>query len=66
MKKLLIATLVAMSFGAQATSYVSVDVENVQGRKGAGDSQAQYIRAGKEIGGIQYGIQGRTAKMKDG
>ncbi len=66
MKKLVIATLVAMSFAAQATSYVSVDVENVQGRKGAGDSQAQYIRAGKEIGGIQYGLQGRTAKMKDG
>jgi hypothetical protein len=67
MKKFAIASILAVaSFAASAVSYVSVDVDNVLGRNGSGDSTAQYIRAGKEIGGIQYGLQGRTARMKDG
>lgn len=65
MKKFAIAILSALSFGAFAADYLSVDVDNVLGRDGAGDSTAQYIRAGKEIGGIQFGLQGRTATMKD-
>lgn len=67
MKKLAIASVLAVaSFAASAVSYVSVDVDNVLGRNGGKDSTAQYIRAGKEIGGIQYGLQGRNAKNKDG
>lgn len=66
MKKILAILAMAVSTAASAVSYVSVDVDNVLGRNGSGDSTAQYIRAGKEIGGIQYGLQGRTAKMKDG
>ena len=65
MKKFAIAILSALSFGAFAADYVSVDVENVLGRKGAGDSTAQYIRAGKGFGDYQVGLQGRTATMKD-
>ena len=65
MKKFAIAMLTALSFGAFAVDYVSVDVENVQGRQGAGDSTAQYIRAGKGFGDYQVGLQGRTATMKD-
>jgi len=65
MKKILGILALALSSTAFAANYVSVDVENVQGRDGAGDSTAQYIRAGKEIGGIQFGLQGRTATMKD-
>lgn len=65
MKKILAILAVAISTAASAGSYLSVDVDNVLGRKGSGDSTAQYIRAGKEIGGIQYGLQGRTATMKD-
>lgn len=67
MKKIAIATILAVaSLTASATSYLSVDVEKVSGRDGAGDSAAQYIRAGKEIGGIQYGLQGRTATLDNG
>jgi hypothetical protein len=66
MKKIFAILALAVSSSAFAVSYVSVDVDNVLGRAGSGDSTAQYIRAGKEIGGIQYGLQGRTAKMKDG
>lgn len=65
MKKILFATLATLAFAASAADYVSVDVDNVLGRNGAKDSTAQYIRAGKEIAGIQYGLQGRTATMKD-
>jgi hypothetical protein len=65
MKKIL-AILALATFGsAFAADYVSVDVENVQGRKGAGDSTAQYIRAGKGFGDYQVGLQGRTATLKD-
>lgn len=56
----------AISSSAFAANYLSVDVENVLGRSGGKDSTAQYIRAGKEVGGIQLGLQGRTAKNKDG
>ena len=65
MKKIFAILAVAISTAASAGSYLSVDVDNVLGRAGSGDSTAQYIRAGKEIGGIQYGLQGRTATMKD-
>lgn len=65
MKKFAFAILTALSFGAFAADYVSVDVDNVLGRKGAGDSTAQYIRAGKGFGDYQVGLQGRTATMKD-
>jgi hypothetical protein len=63
MKKIFAILALAVSSSAFAASYVSVDVDNVSGIKGASDSTAQYIRAGKEIGGIQYGLQGRTATL---
>ena len=65
MKKILAILALALSGTAFANGYVSVDVENVQGRNGAGDSTAQYIRAGKGFGDYQVGLQGRTATMKD-
>ena len=65
MKKILAILALATTSTAFAADYLSVDVDNVLGRDGAGDSTAQYIRAGKEIGGIQFGLQGRTATMKD-
>lgn len=64
MKKFAIASLLALSaMASQAADFVSVDVDNVTGRKGQTNSTAQYIRAGKEIGGIQFGLQGRTAQL---
>lgn len=65
MKKIFAILALALGSTAFAADYISVDVDNVLGRDGAGDSTAQYIRAGKEIGGIQFGLQGRTATMKD-
>ena len=63
MKKIL-AILALATFGsAFAADYVSVDVEHVQGRKGASDSTAQYVRAGKSFGDYQLGLQSRTARF---
>lgn len=66
MKKFAIAILSALSFSAFAANFVSVDVDNVLGRQGTGDSTAQYIRAGKDIGDYSLGLQSRNAKNKDG
>lgn len=66
MKKILAATVVALSLGAHAADFVSVDYDNVTGREGATNSGATTVRAGKEIGGIQYGLQSRTARFDGG
>lgn len=63
MKKTLAILAMAVSSTVFAADYLSVDVDTVKGRDGASDSTAQYIRAGKEIGGIQFGLQGRTATL---
>jgi len=61
MKKLLAIAALTASFGATAADYITVDVEHVQSKQGNQNSTAQYVRAGKEIGGIQAGLQSRTA-----
>ena len=65
MKKILAIAVLAATSSAFAADYVSVSVDNVQGRKGAQDSTAQYVRAGKQIGDYQLGLQSRAAKFAD-
>ena len=66
MKKIFAILAVAISGAAFAADYVSVDVENVQGRNGGTDSTAQYVRAGKGFGDYQFGLQSRTARFDTG
>lgn len=66
MRKIMIATLASVSFSASAANYVSVDVESVKGLGGGASSTAQYVRAGTELGGIQWGLQNRTARFDRG
>lgn len=66
MKKIFAILALAISSSAFAVDFVSVDVENVQGRKGATDSTAQYVRAGKGFGDYQVNLQSRTAKFNGG
>ena len=66
MKKLLVATLVALSFGAQAANFVQVEQEHVTGRKGADNSEVSYVRFGKDIGDYGLGVQSRTARFGAG
>lgn len=63
MKKFIAIMAVAASGSAFSADYLSVDVDNVTGRKGQANSTAQYIRAGKEISGIQFGLQSRVANI---
>jgi hypothetical protein len=69
MKKIIAILAVALTGTAFAADYVSVDVDNVSntsGIKGAKDSTAQYLRAGKGFGSVQLGLQARTATVDGG
>ena len=66
MKKIIGATLVALSCAASAADYFSVDIDSVNDQVSGARSTAQYIRAGKEVVGIQLGVQGRTAVAQSG
>jgi hypothetical protein len=66
MKKLLLTTLLSTVLATQAADFVSVDVDHVKDRDTGQISTAEYIRAGKEIDGVQYGLQGRTSFYHDG
>ena len=54
-----------MAFGVSAADFVSVDVDHVKDTASKQISNAQYVRAGKEIGGLQFGLQSRTARYND-
>lgn len=61
MKKIAIATLIALTAAASiAADFVSVDVDHVRDATTKQISTAQYVRAGKELFGLQFGLQQRT------
>ena len=66
MKKFIATLALGLAGTAFAADYVSVDVDNVQGLKGAKDSTATYVRAGKSFGSFQLGLQSRTATLDGG
>lgn len=67
MKKILIAAaLIAASTLASAGNFVSVDVDQVTDTTTKAKSQAQYFRAGYDRGGLNYGLQVRTAVFEKG
>lgn len=66
MKKYVIAFVATLGAAVFAADFVNVDVDHVKDRVSGQVSNAQYVRAGKEIGGIQYGLQSRTARYNDG
>ena len=66
MKKYVIALVATLGAAVFAADFVSVDADNVRGRKGAEDSVAQYVRAGKSFGDYQLGLQSRTARFDSG
>jgi hypothetical protein len=67
MKKIAIATAMVLAAGlASAADFVSIDVDHVESKQGYADSTVQYIRAGKDINGIQAGLQGRTSVSANG
>ena len=66
MKKFIAILALAVSGTAFAADYVSVAVDKVTNRASNADSTVQYVRAGKEIAGVQYGVQSRTGRSHDG
>ena len=66
MKKIFAILALALSGTAFAADYVSIDVDSVKGVDGAKDSTAQYVRAGKQLGVYQLGLQARTATVDGG
>lgn len=66
MKKIFAILAVAISGTAFAADFVSVDIDHVQSKQGYQDSTVQYVRAGKDIGGIQAGLQSRTSVSASG
>jgi len=66
MKKFAFASLLAVAaFAANAADFVSVDVDHVKTKAGQ-ESSAQYVRAGKTIGGFDFGLQSRTGVGNNG
>ena len=65
MKKFAFASLLALASVASSAQYVSVDVDHVKTKSGQ-ESSAQYVRAGKTISGIDYGLQSRTGVGNNG
>lgn len=66
MKKFIATMSLALSTSAFASGWASIDIDNVQGREGAKDSVAQYLRIGKSFGDTNMMIQGRTARFDGG
>ena len=66
MKKLLAIAALAVSGSAFAADYVTVDVDHVKSNSGNAASTAQYVRAGKEVAGLQLGLQSRTSVSSNG
>ena len=65
MKKLIALLAMALGSTAFAADYISVDVDSVKDNVSNARSTAQYVRAGKEIGGIQFGLQSRTSVSRE-
>jgi hypothetical protein len=67
MKKLVIATFITLAAAsASAANFVSVDIETVKDSVTNAKSTAQYVRVGKELAGLQLGLQSRTSRADAG
>ena len=67
MKKTLIAACLTLAFGsAKAANFVSFDVDQVKDTRNKAESTAQYFRAGKDMAGLNLGLQVRTAVFDKG
>lgn len=67
MKKTIVTLAVILSsFAASAANFVSMDVERVKDDTTGIVSHAQYLRAGKDAMGLNFGLQARTATFNGG
>lgn len=67
MKKLLLAVSLFASVGvAQAANFVSFDLEQVKNQDSKEKSTAQVLRAGKDMFGLNFGLEARNQVMDNG
>lgn len=66
MKKAIFTLGLLAAATAQAANFVSVDVDRVKDDKTGVVSQAQYVRAGVDAMGLNFGLQARTATFDGG
>jgi len=66
MKKIFAILAMAISGTVLAADYASIDVDHVKSNSGYASSQAQYVRVGKEVAGLQLGVQSRTSVSSAG
>jgi hypothetical protein len=67
MKKSILALSLSLAgLSVSAANFVSVDVESVKDDTTGAKSQAQYFRAGKDVAGLNLGLQVRTATFDAG
>jgi len=67
MKKLAIALLIAAGMGsAQAANFFDFEVQTVKDSKTKAESTAQYLRVGKDMAGLHFGLQARTQAFDGG
>lgn len=65
-KSLLALSLAIATMSATAANFVSLDVERVKDDSNGVVSHAQYFRAGKDVAGLNLGLQVRTATFEGG
>jgi hypothetical protein len=67
MKKTIMALAVTLAAtAASAANFVSLDVDRVKDDKTGVVSHAQYVRVGKDVAGLNLGLQARTASFEGG
>lgn len=67
MKKTILAlALATAAVTTHAANFVSFDVDQVTDTRTKAGSTAQYLRAGKDMGGLNFGLQARTAVFDKG
>jgi hypothetical protein len=60
MKKIVLAVAVTLSGVASAADFANLDIDHVRDMKNRNMSNAQYLRIGKDVAGLQIGAQART------
>ena len=67
MKKFITTVILASVSGlAVAADFASLEVDRVRDTKTRAESNAQYLRAGKDVAGLQLGLQARTQVWHQG
>ena len=66
MKKIALALLALATSAVFAADFATLEVDHVRDNVTKQVSSVEYVRVGKEIAGLQFGLQNRTGDYRDG